>query len=160
MFHIYLLSLSLFLTSCSHASYDIQTGADQMDRYLPLIKGKSIAIVANHTSEINGIHLVDTLFSIADEQFAIKNIQKVFVPEHGFRGEFDAGAGVSDEIDQETGIPIVSLYGKHKKPRPEDLEGVDMVLFDVQDVGVRFYTYISTLHYVMEACAENDVPLL
>ena len=117
-------------------------------------------MVANHTSEIDGKHLVDTLLNIASEQFDIKIIQKVFVPEHGFRGNFDAGANVSDEIDPITGIPIVSLYGKHKKPTSEDLEGVDLVLFDIQDVGVRFYTYISTLHYVMEACAENNVPLL
>lgn len=160
MLHIYLLFLSGLLANCTNQTNDIQTGADQMQRYLPLIEGKSIAIVANHTSEIKGIHLVDTLLSISDEQLEIQIIQKVFVPEHGFRGDFDAGAGVSDEIDQATGIPIVSLYGSHKKPSPEDLEGIELVLFDIQDVGVRFYTYISTLHYVMEACAENNVPLL
>jgi len=160
MLHIYLFILSLLLVSCTNQSNDIRTGADQMQRYLPLIEGQSIAIVANHTSEINGTHLVDTLLSIADEQFEIKIIQKVFVPEHGFRGDFDAGASVSDDIDPVTGISIVSLYGKHKKPNPEDFEDVDLVLLDLQDVGVRFYTYISTLHYVMEACAENSVPLL
>jgi uncharacterized protein YbbC (DUF1343 family) len=159
MHYSFLLAFVLTMFSCQSPD-KILTGADQMERYLPLLEGKSIAIVANHTSEINGTHLVDTLLSSAGDQFEIKIIQKVFVPEHGFRGDFDAGAGVSDEIDLETGIPIVSLYGNHKKPRPEDLEGIDMVLFDIQDVGVRFYTYISTLHYVMEACAENNVPLL
>lgn len=160
MSQITFLFLALFFTSCSGISDEIKTGADQLEKYLPLVEGKNIAVVANHTSEIDGKHLVDTLLNIGSEQFDIKIIQKVFVPEHGFRGNFDAGASVSDEIDPITGIPIVSLYGKHKKPTSGDLEGVDLVLFDIQDVGVRFYTYISTLHYVMEACAENNVPLL
>ncbi len=156
----FLVVLSLFLSGCSNTTAQINTGADQLEKYLPLLEGKKIAIVANHTSEIDGTHLVDTLLKIDHDRFEIKIIQKVFVPEHGFRGNFDAGASISDEIDAVTGIPIVSLYGKHKKPTPADLSGVDLVLFDIQDVGVRFYTYISTLHYVMEACAENNVPLL
>lgn len=153
-----LVAVCLNISACSNSEAQIRTGADQMEVYLPLLKGKSIAIVANHTSEIAGTHLVDSLWRIGSGQFV--NIQKVFTPEHGFRGDFDAGALVSDDIDPVTGIPIVSLYGKHKKPTPEDLSGVDLMLFDIQDVGVRFYTYISTLHYVMEACAENDIPLL
>jgi len=128
-----------------------------MERYLPLIRDKKLALVANHTSLVGGRHLVDTLLSPGME---VAGIMKVFAPEHGFRGSFDAGAEVGSGKDSATGIPIVSLYGTHKKPLPEDLEGVEMVLFDIQDVGVRFYTYISTMHYVMEACAENNVPLI
>lgn len=129
-----------------------------MVAYLPLLAGKNIAIVGNQTSVIfkkNGfIHLVDSLLSMGI------NITKVFSPEHGFRGEVDAGEKVLDGIDIKTGLPIVSLYGKNKKPTDEQLMGIDLVIFDIQDVGVRFYTYISTLHYVMEACAENDIPLI
>ncbi len=113
-----------------------------------------MALVVNHTSLIDGTHLVDTFISHGID------IKKVFAPEHGFRGKSDAGAHVANEIDLATGIPIISLYGKHKKPYPGDLDEIDIVIFDIQDVGVRFYTYISTLHYVMESCAELDIPLL
>jgi len=129
-----------------------------MDAYLPLLAGKNIGIVANQTSVIfkkNGYaHLVDSLISMHI------NISKVFSPEHGFRGDVDAGETVMDGFDAKTGLPIVSLYGKNKKPTSEQLKGIDLVVFDIQDVGVRFYTYISTLHYMMEACAENDIPLI
>jgi uncharacterized protein YbbC (DUF1343 family) len=133
---------------------DIKVGADRTDIYLPLLKGKSVAIVANQSSTIKKIHLVDTLISLG------VHIKKVFCPEHGFRGIVDAGAKVKTYKDSKTGLPIISLYGKNKKPSPENYKDIDIVIFDIQDVGVRFYTYLSTLHYVMEACAENNKPLI
>ncbi len=145
------------LAACNSKEIPIKTGADRLDIYLPVIQGNDLAIVANHTSLVGDRHLVDTLLSRGIER---GRLLKVFVPEHGFRGDRAAGQQVEDDTDPVTGIPVVSLYGSHKKPRPEDLAGVNLVLFDLQDVGVRFYTYISTLHYVMEACAENDVPLM
>lgn len=136
----------------------IVVGANNVAAYLPLLAGKNIGIVANQTSVIfkkNGYtHLVDSLLSLHI------NISKVFSPEHGFRGDVDAGEMVTDGFDVKTGLPIVSLYGKNKKPSSEQLKGIELVVFDIQDVGVRFYTYISTLHYVMEACAENGIPLI
>jgi len=131
-----------------------QTGADQVETYLPLLKGKRVGLVVNQTSVISGEHSVDVL------RKKNVNIVKAFGPEHGFRGQASAGAKVQSGTDQATGIPIISLYGKHLKPTKEDLAGIDILIFDIQDVGARFYTYISTLHYVMEACAENDVPLV
>jgi uncharacterized protein YbbC (DUF1343 family) len=155
------LSLLLILHGLSSAGFAgdnrIVTGADRMDDYLPLLSGKKIALVVNQTSCVGHTHLVDTLYSRGVQ---LSGLMKVFVPEHGLRGNFDAGQEVESGRDPQTGIPVVSLYGKHKKPLPEDLEGIDLVLFDIQDVGVRFYTYISTLHYVMESCAENGVPLV
>ena len=133
---------------------NIITGAERVNKYLPLINNKQVAIVGNQTSMINDIHLVDSLIS-----YKI-NITKVFSPEHGFRGNEDAGALIKDDIDSTTKLPIISLYGKNKKPSNDDLEDVDIILFDIQDVGVRFYTYISTLHYVMEAAAENNIELI
>lgn len=137
----------------------IVIGANQTDKYLPLLADKKIGIVGNQTSVIfkeNGgyTHLVDSLLS------RNMKIEKVFSPEHGFRGKADAGEKVKDGIDTKTGLPLVSLYGSNKKPTDEQLKGIEMMVFDIQDVGVRFYTYISTLHYVMEACAENNIPLL
>ena len=132
----------------------IQLGNERMNLYLDSLKGKRVAIVGNQTSMIKNTHLVDTLLSLGI------TIQKVFSPEHGFRGNADAGEKVYSGIDPKTGIPLISLYGNNKKPKPSQLADVDIVLFDVQDVGVRFYTYISTLHYVMEACAENKKPLI
>jgi uncharacterized protein YbbC (DUF1343 family) len=117
--------------------------------YLPLLQGKKVALVANQTSIVNRTHLLDTLLALKI------NVVKVFAPEHGFRGDYSAGATVADGKDMKTGIPILSLYGKHKMPTADELANVDIVVFDIQDVGVRFYTYISTLHYVMQACAEN-----
>ncbi|MCK6648255.1 MAG: DUF1343 domain-containing protein [Bacteroidia bacterium] len=130
-------------------SNDIKVGADRTSEYLPLLKGKSAAIVANQSSTIKKTHLVDSLLALG------VNIKKVFCPEHGFRGLVDAGEKVNSEKDKKTGLNIISLYGKNKKPSADQLKDVDVVIFDIQDVGVRFYTYISTLHYVMEACAEN-----
>jgi uncharacterized protein YbbC (DUF1343 family) len=136
----------------------LKTGADQIGLYLPILKGKRIAIVANQTSVIfdgkKTTHLIDTLVSLE------LNIKKVFAPEHGFRGNIDAGESIEDELDVKTKLPIISLYGKNKKPTKSQLRGINLVLFDIQDVGVRFYTYISTLHYVMEACAELNIPLI
>ncbi len=123
-------------------------------KYLPELKGKTIGIVANQTSMVGERHLVDTLLSLGI------SIQAVFSPEHGFRGTADAGAKVGDGKDERTGLPIVSLYGSNRKPRPEQLKGMDMVVFDIQDVGARFYTYISTMSYVMEACAEQGIPFM
>lgn len=134
--------------------------ANQTEAYLKLLKNKKIALVTNQTSVLpNGskskyTHLVDTLLSLGID------IVKVFAPEHGFRGKLDAGEQVKDQKDPLTNLPIISLYGKNKKPGPEQLKGVELILFDIQDVGVRFYTYISTLHYVMQACAEQNIPLV
>jgi len=133
---------------------DVKVGAQRMDVYLPVLKNKNIAVVGNQTSMVGQTHLLDTLLSLG-----IK-VKKIFGPEHGFRGTADAGAKVKTMKDSKTGIPIISLYGKREKPTPADMKDIDVVVFDIQDVGVRFYTYISTLHYVMEACAENNKPLI
>ena len=130
------------------------SAAMQLDDYLNLIKGKRVGVVGNQTSIIGETHLVDTLLSLGVD------VQKIFTPEHGFRGNADAGAKVNSSKDEKTGLPIVSLYGKNKKPTPEMLQGIDIILFDLQDVGVRFYTYISTMSYVMEAAAENGLPVI
>ena len=132
----------------------IQLGNERLDIYLDSLKNKRVAIVGNQTSMVGNTHLVDTLLSLG-----IK-IQKVFSPEHGFRGDADAGEKVYSGVDPTTGVPLISLYGSNKKPKPSQLADVDVVLFDLQDVGVRFYTYISTLHYVMEACAENKKQMI
>ena len=132
----------------------LRTGAECMERYLPLLEGKRVAVCGNQTSVVGKTHLVDTLLSRK------VNIVKLFCPEHGFRGQAEAGATIASGKDPLTGLPVVSLYGKNKKPTAEQLQGVDVVLFDLQDVGCRFYTYISTLHYVMEAAAENGVKVI
>ncbi len=132
----------------------VSVGAEQTTDYLPLLEDKKVGIVGNQSSLIGQTHLVDSLLTLD------VNVKKVFSPEHGFRGKADAGEHVSSEKDQKTGLPIVSLYGKNKKPTQDQLKGLDILVFDIQDVGVRFYTYISTLHYVMEACAEANIPLI
>ncbi len=139
-------------------------GADQPDVYLPLLNGKKVGVVGNQTSVVGltgsvaaqgePIHLVDALLNNEIE------VVKVFAPEHGFRGTADAGEVIKDGKDQQTGLPILSLYGSNKKPSPAQLEGIEVLIFDIQDVGTRFYTYISTLHYIMEAAAENDIPVI
>jgi uncharacterized protein YbbC (DUF1343 family) len=144
--------LSFFLLCDVDAK--IIVGAEQTQTYLPLIKNKNIALVVNQTSLIGKRHLVDSLLSL---QIKIINI---FAPEHGFRGDHSAGEKVNSTIDTKTGLPIISLYGSHKKPTVDDLKNIDVVIFDIQDVGARFYTYISTLHYVMEACAEQNIELI
>lgn len=132
----------------------LEVGAMQMDEYLPILKGKKVAFLVNQTSMIGTTHLVDTLLKKG------VTIEKIFAPEHGFRGKADAGEQVKDGRDAKTGIPLISLYGKNKKPTKEYLEGIDIVVFDIQDVGARFYTYISSMSYVMEACAENDIDFM
>ncbi|PLW94155.1 MAG: DUF1343 domain-containing protein [Marinilabiliales bacterium] len=129
-------------------------GAEACEAYFPLLKNKRIGLVVNHTSMINDIHLVDSLHN------AGFNIVKIFAPEHGFRGNQSDGAHISDSKDNITGATIVSLFGSKFKPTAQDLADIDIVLFDIQDVGVRFYTFISTMHYVMEACAENNKPFV
>jgi uncharacterized protein YbbC (DUF1343 family) len=133
---------------------DIKCGAARTEMYFPGLEGQSIGVVCNHTSMVNNVHLVDTLISRG------LNVTAIFCPEHGFRGEAEAGAEIMDGTDLKTGIKIISLYGKKKKPLPSDLQGVDILLFDIQDVGVRFYTYISTLTYVMEAASELGIPVI
>ena len=148
--------ISCLLLGChANSSFGpLQMGAEQLDKYIGLLEDKRVAIVANQSSEVHGVHLVDTLLS------RNIHIEKVFAPEHGFRGEADAGSQIHDTTDEKTGLAIYSLYGSSKKPSKELLDSVDIIVFDIQDVGARFYTYISTLHYVMEACAENDIPIL
>lgn len=142
----------IFISVCP--AQNVLTGAAQTDLYLPQLKSGKIALVVNQTSTIGNTHLVDSLKSRGVK------ISVIFAPEHGFRGNVSAGTTVSGGKDEKTGIKIISLYGNHKKPTKEDLEGIDQVVFDIQDVGVRFYTYISTMHYVMEACAENQIPFM
>lgn len=149
-----LVSLSYNVLFSQGVKSEIKVGAERTEIYLPKIQGKSIAIVANHTSLIGTTHLVDTLLSLKVD------IKKIFCPEHGFRGNIEAGELINNHSDSKTGLPIVSLYGSSKKPKKEHFKDVDVVIFDLQDVGVRFYTYISTMHYVMEACAENGIPLI
>ena len=149
------LTLICLLIATVSLAQNIKTGAEYFEKYLPLLKGKSVGIVTNQTSIVDQkTHLVDFLLS--------KNvkIKTIFAPEHGFRGTADAGEHLNDEIDAKTGLQIVSLYGKNSKPKPEQLQGIDIVVFDIQDVGSRFYTFISTLHIVMEACAENNIPII
>ncbi|QWX84345.1 DUF1343 domain-containing protein [Cellulophaga sp. HaHaR_3_176] len=132
--------------------------ANKTKDYLPILKDKKIAVVANQTSVVfkadGNTHLIDSLMTLG------VNITQVFAPEHGFRGKVDAGEHFKDGIDTKTGLPLISLYGKNRKPSKEQLKNIDLVLFDIQDVGVRFYTYIATLQLVMEACAENNIPVL
>lgn len=132
----------------------LQTGAEMLLQDVDFLKNKNIALVVNPTSMVADVHLLDALLNKGIE------VKKIFAPEHGFRGKADAGEKIIDGIDSKSGLPVISLYGSHKKPTKTDFEGIDLVIFDIQDVGVRFYTYISTLHYVMEACAENNVELL
>jgi uncharacterized protein YbbC (DUF1343 family) len=163
------LLLNFQLISCAQSSelkveiLKIETGAARTDLYFQSLKGKNVAVVANQTSVIfkeprsktqKTKHLVDSLISLHI------NVKKVFAPEHGFRGKADAGEVVKDGVDTKTGLQIISLYGKNKKPSAAQLKGIDVVVFDIQDVGARFYTYISSLHYVMEACAEAGIQVI
>ena len=147
---ILLFSFSIFEIK----SQTIIPGAEQTNQYVPLLSDKSVGVVCNHSALIQHSHLVDSLLKMGIR------ITKIFAPEHGFRGDYAAGEWVATTIDSITQLPIVSLYGKNKKPTPTDLKGIDILIFDIQDVGVRFYTYISTLHYVMEAAAENHIPVM
>lgn len=150
------------MTVCGQSKNNsIEVGAERFDLYVPLLEGKKVGIVGNHTSIIvkennstNFTHLADTLISLKIE------VKKLFSPEHGFRGSADAGELIVDGKDTKTGLEIVSLYAENKKPTAAQLEGIDVIVFDLQDVGVRFFTYISTLHYVLEACGELNIPVI
>ncbi len=151
----YLILFWVIASACTDAiSVNIRDGIECWDAYQDLIQGKRVGIVANHTSRVDTIHSVDFLLKKGI------NVVRIFCPEHGFRGTADAGETVGDYVDTTSGLKVISLYGKKKKPSSEDLKGIDVMIFDMQDVGVRFYTYLSTLHYVMEACAEEGVPLI
>ncbi len=156
-----ILSIILFIVSSNtiaqtelYCNNEVTVGAEKTELYLKLLTGKRVGIVGNQSSLIGPTHLVDSLVSLQID------IKKVFSPEHGFRGKADAGEKVKSGVDSKTGLPVVSLYGSNKKPKVEQLKGLDVLVFDIQDVGARFYTYISTLHYVMEACAENNIELI
>lgn len=143
-----LLCICLFILEGNSLNAQIICGAEQINRYHHIIKNKKIAVVANQTSVIGSSHLVDTLMALKYQ------IVKIFAAEHGFRGNVENGGKIKNEKDAKTGLPIISLYGKHIKPTKLDLTGIDVVVFDIQDVGVRYYTFLTTMHYVMEACAE------
>lgn len=144
----------LCFTTLNTIGQDIKTGAERTELYIPFLQNKSVGVLVNQTSTINESHLVDSLIALNID------VKVIFAPEHGFRGTADAGETVENGKDRKTGVPIVSLYGKNKKPKPAQLQDIDVLLFDIQDVGVRFYTYISTMHYAMEAAAENDIPFM
>ena len=153
------LSITFLVFNSARAQSSLELGIDRSSLYTRILQGRTVGVVANPTSvqiakDGSQMHLVDILIGNN-----IK-VQKVFAPEHGFRGTADAGEVVKDGIDQKTGLPIISLYGSNKKPTPDQLKGLEIVVFDIQDVGARFYTYISTLHYVMEACAEQGISVL
>ncbi|OUS71295.1 hypothetical protein B5G52_12235 [Pseudoalteromonas sp. A601] len=135
-------------------SLKLQVAAAQFEHYLPELQGKRVGLVVNQTSQVDGVHLVDVLRAEG------VNIVKIFAPEHGFRGDHDAGAHVKSAVDAKTGIDVVSIYGSNKKPDAEVLSELDVIIFDIQDVGVRFYTYISSMHYMMEAAAQNNVKFM
>ena len=149
-----LLLILCLLNSAVLLAQSVQTGAEQFSIYIPILQDKRVGVVANHTSIIGDKHLVDLLL-----EYKI-NVVRIFAPEHGFRGTADAGEHVNASKDPQTGLEIVSLYGKNYKPTAEQLRDIECVVFDMQDVGTRFYTYLSTMHYVMEACAENDIPFI
>lgn len=153
---LFILFSTFIITSCLAQKGELKllTGAENTYNYLDDLKGKKVALVVNQTSKIKEEHLVD--FLLANKI----NVLQLFSPEHGIRGDADAGEKVGNEKDAKTGIPIISLYGENKKPKKEQLTGIEIVVFDMQDVGARFYTYLSTLHYVMEACAENKIKLI
>ncbi len=154
----FLILICFSYLSFSQNNNQLTLGADQIELFIDDLKGKNVAIVANQTSKIKSdkkyIHIIDSLLILNI------NIKKVFSPEHGFRGIADAGEKVEDGIDLKTGLPIISLHGSNKKPTSDQIKDIDVVIFDIQDVGVRFYTYISTLHLVMEAVAENNKRLI
>lgn len=132
----------------------LRVGAERHQVYLPLLANKKVALVVNQTSRVNESHLVDFLIENQVE------VVRIFAPEHGFRGDHDAGALVDSTVDEKTSIPITSIYGSNKKPSVESMAGIDLIIFDIQDVGLRFYTYISSMHYMMEAAAESDIEFI
>lgn len=150
----FMIAMAVMACSADKADNTLQTGAERFSEYMPLLKGKTLAIVANQTSTVGDKHLVDTLISLGAD------IKMIFAPEHGFRDLADAGAVITSGADPVTGIQVISLYSSKKKPSAEDLSGIDAVIYDIQDVGTRFYTYLTTMCYVMEACAENGKPFI
>jgi len=152
------LSLSILLLSAFFPAgaqvNSVVPGAERMEEYLPLLSGKKTGILTNHTGRIGSAHIVDTLLVRGVD------VQAVFAPEHGFGGDAVAGEAITGYRDPRTGIPVISTYGANKKPKREDIRKLDVVLFDIQDVGLRFYTYLSSMHYMMEACAEAGVPMI
>lgn len=165
--------LFFFVTAFTSLSFvcnaQIQTGADQPNIFLPLLKDKKVGILTNqtgtasiyiHSSKDRKDTIATSTIPLIDLLIQTVNFQKIYTPEHGFRGTADAGELIKDDIDTQTGLPIISLYGPNKKPTKEQLSGIDVMIFDLQDVGARFYTYISSLHYLMEACAENNIPVI
>jgi len=142
------------ITSIKYIQNKILNGADQTEKYLSILKGKKVGLVINQTAEINGVNLVDTLKSLGI------GIKAIFGPEHGFRGNADAGEEVGNYIDKQTGFPVISLYGAKSTPSKEDLKNINLMVFDIQDVGARFYTYTITMAKIMQSCAENDIPLM
>ncbi len=146
--------ITLFLPLITLCETPVVTGAQRMGEYLPLLQGKKVGVLTNHTGLVNNTHLVDTLLARG------VHVTAVFAPEHGFRGNADAGEKVNGYRDAKTNLPVISLYGANRKPRQEDIAAVDVMLFDLQDVGLRYYTYLSTLHYLMETCAETHTPLI
>jgi uncharacterized protein YbbC (DUF1343 family) len=153
---IFILTFFVAVVSCAEIPREakVEVGATQTADYFPLIEGKALGLVVNHTSVLDTTHLVDFLLAKG------MNIKGIYAPEHGFKGTVERGKDVAHSVDPETEIAIFSIYGSNKKPSPEVLQGIEVMLFDMQDVGVRFFTYISTLHYVMEACAENNIPVI
>jgi len=158
-FTVRFLVLFSLLSSCQFSQTQtenqiLRLGCEKFDDYMPILENKKVGLLVNHTTKLGNIHFIDTLISRGVD------VSKVFAPEHGFRGTADAGEHIGSGVDTKTGLPVVSLYGQNKKPSSDDLEGVDVIIFDIQDVGVRFYTYISSMHYMMEACAENEIPMV
>jgi len=149
-----ILAATILAISCKGVDDSPFPGDGQFDRYKTIIENRTVAVVANQTSMAGDVHLIDFLLGKGVD------IKKIFAPEHGFRDLADAGEEIKDGKDVLTGLPVISLYGSHRKTTPEDLSGIEVVIFDLQDVGVRFYTYLGTLHYLMEACAENNVEVL
>lgn len=146
--------LFIYWLAVLQTTAQVKNGADRLEELLPLLENKRISLVVNQTSLVQNVHLLDTLYNKG------VHITQVFAPEHGFRGDADAGEFIKNGKDYRTQVPIISLYGKNKKPQPAQLQQTDIVIFDIQDVGARFYTYISTMFYVMQACAENNKELI
>lgn len=146
--------LLLLWNGCLRAESPLRTGAEQTERYLPLLEGKRVGILTNHTGTVGRTHLVDTLLSLGID------IRVVFAPEHGFRGDADAGESIGNYKDRKTGIDVLSVYGSNKRPQDSVMRKLDVLLFDIQDVGLRYYTYLSSMHYLMEACADNGKELI
>lgn len=146
--------LFIYWLAVLQTTAQVKNGADRLEELLPLLENKRISLVVNQTSLVQNVHLLDTLYNKG------VHITQVFAPEHGFRGDADAGEFIKNGKDYRTQVPIISLYGKKKKPQPSQLQQTDIMIFDIQDVGARFYTYISTMFYVMQACAENNKELI